>query len=106
MQALVKFVPMALTIFLASTAVAEDTNEKQHKRHGPPPVAIDACVAAIDGDQCSFDGRHGDTLSGQCATSREDVLACRPEGGPPRLQRHDHGQSEEVQAEEVESSEE
>ena len=106
MRTLVKFIPMALTIILASTAVAEDTNEKQHKRHGPPQVAIDACVAAIDGDQCSFDSRHGDTLSGQCATSREEVLACRPEGGPPRLHRHDRGQSDEAQADEVESSEE
>ena len=67
-------------LVLSSTAFAGELHEKKGKRHGPPPVAIEACVAAVDGDACSFEGRHGDALSGQCATDKEEVLACRPEG--------------------------
>ncbi len=99
MQALEKIIPIALVIFLASPAVAEDVEENKHKRRGPPAVAIEACVAAVDGDACSFESRHGDSLSGECFTAREQELVCRPEGGRPKLRRKDGERRDEDTAE-------
>jgi hypothetical protein len=89
MHTLEKIVPMALAVFVVSTAVADTAEEGKHKRRGPPAVAFEACAAAIDGDACAFDGRHGDALSGICLTGREQELVCRPDGAPPRLRRKD-----------------
>jgi hypothetical protein len=80
------------------------------RRHGPPPEAIAACKGKTAGADCSFTGRHDDTLTGTCfappahpaglpsdqsATSSPSgkssdlPLACRPArggpgGGPPQ----------------------
>ncbi len=62
-------------LVLSSTTFAGELHEGKGKRHGPPPVAIEACAAAVDGDACSFEGRQGDALSGQCATDKEEILA-------------------------------
>lgn len=35
-------------------------------RHGPPPEAIAACKGKTAGADCSFTGRHDDTLTGTC----------------------------------------
>ena len=76
---------LMLALVFAGPAAAEDANDRKEERRGPPPVAIEACAAADDGDSCSFEGRRGETLSGKCVTDREEVMACRPDGGPPRL---------------------
>ena len=82
-------IPVALVIFLASPAVAEDVEDKQYERRGPPVAAIEACVATIDGDACSFKSRRGDSLSGVCFTTREQKLVCRPDGARLRFRRKD-----------------
>lgn len=35
-------------------------------RHGPPPEAVAACKGMTAGADCSFTGRHDDTLTGTC----------------------------------------
>ncbi len=49
---------------------------------GPPPIAIEACAGAAEGDDCAFNGRYGEQVSGNC-TKLGEALACRPAGGPP-----------------------
>jgi len=50
-------------------------------RRGPPQQAIEACADASAGDECTFDNRRGDAMSGNCVDRpRADGLACRPEG--------------------------
>ncbi|MEM7284182.1 MAG: hypothetical protein AAF438_21465 [Pseudomonadota bacterium] len=58
-----------------------DTGDKVRK---PPAVAVAACEAQVEGDQCAFVGRHEDDLSGTCRVVKEDVLACVPEYHKPR----------------------
>lgn len=52
-------------------------------RGGPPPEATEACANLSEGDACSFEGRRGETLEGECfmPPRGEEVLACKPEGG-------------------------
>lgn len=57
---------------------------------GPPPEAVAACSGKAAGAGCSFTGRQGESLSGQCETppggassSSGTVLACRPANMPP-----------------------
>jgi hypothetical protein len=73
------------TILLTGAANAQDDERQEPQReHGrPPEVAIDACAAAVQGDQCSFEGRRGETLEGTCEAPDDKPLACRPEGRPP-----------------------
>ena len=48
----------------------------------PPPEAIAACSGAKDGDTCTVKlGEH--EMTGTCATTPDNVLACRPNGPPP-----------------------
>ena len=85
-----------VAVLAASVSYADDEREQKPDRRGPPPVAIEACAAAVDGDACSFEGRRGDALQGECVTDREEILACRPDKAPPRLRRRDEQQPEEV----------
>ena len=73
------------TILLTGAAYAQDDERQEPQReHGrPPEVAIEACAAAVQGDQCSFEGRRSETLEGTCEGPEDKPLACRPEGGPP-----------------------
>jgi Protein of unknown function (DUF1566) len=48
----------------------------------PPDEAIAACDGLTLGDDCSFEGMGGETVTGSCEEIG-DVLACVPEGGPP-----------------------
>ncbi len=89
MKTVVKTAAVALALVVAGPVFAENANDKKQERRGPPLVAIEACAAAVDGDSCSFEGRRGEALSGQCVTDREEVLACRPEGGPPKLRQRE-----------------
>lgn len=66
-------------------AAAEGDERRGHR--GPPPEALEACAAQIEGDACSFEGRRGESLQGVCFVPRDGELACRPEGAPPRRQR-------------------
>lgn len=54
-------------------------------RGGPPPEAVDACANLTEGAACSFEGRRGELVEGQCGMPPhgEEVMACMPEGGPP-----------------------
>ena len=72
------------SILLFATAAAEDgENEERQRNHGKPPkVALEACAAAVQGDQCSFEGRRGETLQGSCEAPQDKPLACRPKDGP------------------------
>ena len=62
-----------------------DADERQGKRRGPPPEAIEACASQVEGDACGFSDRRGEDLSGTCMVPPrgETSLACAPEGGPP-----------------------
>lgn len=55
---------------------------------GPPPEATEACANLSGGDACRFTGRRNDEVTGTCIVLPDDenVLACAPEGGPPREQ--------------------
>lgn len=85
--------------FVAGMVQAAESLEKKGKRHEPPPVAIEACAAAVEGDSCSFEGRHNDTLTGHCGTGREEALACRPDHDRPRLRRRENEQGSETDQE-------
>lgn len=52
---------------------------------GPPPEAIEACLNLAEGDACSFEGRRGEAVEGQCfkPPRTEKLLACRPDHMPP-----------------------
>ena len=56
------------------------------RRCGPPEVALQACEGLSENAQCSFLGRRGDSLNGQCRVVADASLACVPEG-------HRHGKS-------------
>jgi len=66
------------------TAAEEGSGEARGRRghrRGPPQQAIEACADASAGDECTFDNRRGDAMSGNCVDRpRADGLACRPEG--------------------------
>lgn len=75
-----------LALSFTVIAYSQEGDQPKRERRGPPPVAIEACTALVDGDMCSFEGRRGDAISGICAIDREEVLACRPEHRPPQGQ--------------------
>ena len=84
---------LTFTLLLATMTTAahgQDDDNRRGERRGPPPVAIEACVAAVEGDVCAFEGRQGENLEGLCAVTPEETLACRPEGGPPHPGRGGH----------------
>ncbi len=56
--------------------------ETRGDRPRPPREAIDACADVEPGGTCSFEGRRGEDVVGTCE-SLGDVVACKPEGGPP-----------------------
>lgn len=82
-------------LFFVATAQSQEGDHPKGERRGPPPVAIEACVAAVDGDVCSFAGRRGDALSGVCVIGRNDVLACQPERRRPEPPRGEEDPEEE-----------
>jgi len=75
-------------IFLSFAAVAQQSGEDSDQRpgrRGPPPESIQACSNSSEAESCSFEGRHGDEMAGQCVAMRDsDELHCRPEGRRPR----------------------
>ena len=69
-----------------ATSMAFAGSDKQSgKRRGPPPEAIEVCAEQTEGDACAFTGRRGD-VTGTCIVRPrgEEILACAPEGGPPK----------------------
>ena len=76
----------AVTFISGATYAQSDQESNPRSEHrGPPPVAFEVCSSSVQGDPCSFEGRHGDTLQGNCDTPPEQTaLACKPEGGPPK----------------------
>jgi hypothetical protein len=81
-------IALIATVLVAGAAYAEsDEDTKPHRGHrGPPEVALEACSNSVQGDPCSFEGRHGESLEGNCEAHDDQALACRPEGGRPKNQ--------------------
>lgn len=57
--------------------------QNERPRRGPPPEAISACSAKVEGDTCNFTGRFNETVVGTCRKGPQGMgeLACRPK--PP-----------------------
>ncbi len=72
---------MAAMVICSSTALAHEPGG-----HGPPQVALDACVSLKSGDTCSFT-IDGQSIDGACrAGPGGSALACAPKDfakGPP-----------------------
>ena len=75
-----------VAIVVAAPAIAEDDQRsgERGKHRMPPPVALEACAASVEGDPCNFEGRHGDTIEGNCFQFEESALACKPDHPPQR----------------------
>lgn len=72
----------ALSLFTALHPPPSD-GDRRDRPPPPPAEAIEVCEGAAAGDACSFSGRDGETLSGQCwRPSAEVPLACRPDDAP------------------------
>ena len=75
---------IATTLFAAAAHAETEQDDDDRRGHrGPPPVALEACASAVQGDPCTFEGRRGETLEGTCEAPDDKPLACRPEGAPP-----------------------
>ena len=78
---------IALGLVTGTAYAQPDQENKPNREHrGPPEVALEACSNAVQGDPCSFEGRQGKVLEGNCEAPDDKPLACRPEGGPPKNQ--------------------
>ncbi len=76
---------VAALLVWTGTAAAGQNEDRPDRRgnHEPPQAALDACVAAVEGDSCAVETDRGDTISGICAMPpRAEALVCVPEGGP------------------------
>ena len=71
---------LMVTIFLSSTVYAR--GPAAVPPDSPPREAINACSGKGETDTCEFVSPRGDTITGTCATIKNQ-LACKPEGGPP-----------------------
>ncbi|MFW2403926.1 MAG: hypothetical protein ACN4GT_04095 [Gammaproteobacteria bacterium] len=92
---------LAMLALVGATAAYAESNDsgygqQRQARRGPPPQALEACEALIEGDACSFTGRNDEVLNGTCFSPREDILACRPEGHEGRG-RHGNGPRDDSQ---------
>lgn len=74
-------------LLFAGIAYADSDDERKPRgeRRGPPAAALEACASSVQSDPCSFEGRDGETLDGTCEAPADKPLACRPEGGPPKM---------------------
>ncbi len=70
-----------LVLSISSLAIAFDDREEGRDRRGhkPPGVALEACSEAEEAEECNFEGRRGEELTGTCEAI-EGQLACVPEG--------------------------
>lgn len=76
-----KLAILAVLLTFSSSLIAHETgsDEKKEKRRGPPAVAIEACVAAVEGDACSFISPWSeDEVTGICVVRREQTV-CKPD---------------------------
>ena len=70
---------------MSSVALAGPHGGPSGENEGPrraPQVAIDACASAAAEAACSFTGRRGETVEGQCLlppVEADDTLVCVPE---------------------------
>jgi len=74
-----------MTLFLTAflLTICSGAQAQDRPPHPPPPEAIEACATLTEGAVCSFEGRRGETVEGECVLTPEDELACAPAGGPP-----------------------
>jgi hypothetical protein len=76
---------VATLIFTSLTSYADNDEEANAKRRGPPPAAFDACVGKTAGDSAQFTSRRGKTLTGSCEElGGKDAgkLVLRPDNRP------------------------
>lgn len=76
-------------LLLATSSVMAQSSDREQRR-GPPPEAIKACASAQSGDSCSFDGRRGEQLEGNCGVpeqAQEQSLICMPDNAPEQQER-------------------
>jgi len=52
-------------------------------RQGPPPEAISACEGKSAGDSAQFEGRNGESVTGNCE-EMDGQLILRPDSPPSR----------------------
>jgi hypothetical protein len=74
----------SMMIIGVAYAQSDEENKPRRDHRGPPAAALEACSSAVQGDACSFEGRHGEQLQGTCEAPEDKPLACRPEGGKPK----------------------
>ena len=65
----------AITNVFVSDAFSQETGIR---RHGPPPVAYEACEGKSVGDEAEFVNRRGYTVTGTCE-EEGDRLVLRPD---------------------------
>jgi hypothetical protein len=86
MRAFIGGAGFLIWVGLSGVASAQDSGQRGERR-GPPPEAVEACDGKVGGEACTFTGRRGEAVEGQCFTPDEErPLACRPErplDGPP-----------------------
>ena len=90
---------IALLVAAAAHAEPDESGygQQRHARRGPPPQALEACEALVEGDACAFTGRNDEQLNGTCFSPRDEILACRPEGHQGRGHGKGNGQRGETQ---------
>ena len=85
-----RFAPLLFGLalpFVSSALVRADDAPAPPPHRQPPQAAFDACQQKKSGDACTVTFREH-TISGQCQTTPDDKLFCRPEhppGPPPEL---------------------
>lgn len=72
---------LAILILMPITACAKGNN-RDGRRQGPPPEAIEACEGKEAGDSVTFTGRRGESLETTCQEIDGQLVAAPPEGMP------------------------
>ncbi|MDX2169732.1 MAG: hypothetical protein SF182_21865 [Deltaproteobacteria bacterium] len=73
---------LAVTLIATAAAAQPSGPPPQGRRHGPPPIALQACEGLAEGDACTFTGRYGERIAGSCTAFGEQI-ACLPADAPP-----------------------
>ena len=61
---------MLALVVISQPSNAEDSEQANDKRRGPPPAAFTACEGKNAGDTSQFENRRGETLTGTCEEPR------------------------------------
>ena len=70
----------ALIVSLLLSLMADGDRQRPPR---PPREAVEACEDLEAGEECAFEGRDQETVTGTCFTPDQDKpLACRPDDAP------------------------